>query len=70
MKKDPVVLAKGRLGGLLRAAEPDFEAVDQARTELTMLNCERYIQRALAATPPMTREQRKRLAALLTDGLS
>ena len=65
---DPVIAARGRLGGLLRAGKPDPVAVAEARRELTTINCEAAIQRALAAAPPITADQRARLAALLTSG--
>lgn len=66
---DPVILAaRGRLGGLQRGGVRDSAAIADAKRELTTINCERAIQKALAAAPPITAEQRARLAALLTGG--
>jgi uridylate kinase len=63
---DPVLSARGRLAGLY-SRDPDPAAVAEARTELNAAHVERAIQRALDAAPPLTTDQRSRLAALLTD---
>lgn len=65
---DPVSSASGRLAGLHRYGTPDPVAVADARRELTAAHVERTIQRALAAAPPLTADQRARLAALLVGG--
>ncbi len=64
---DPVLIARNRLAGLHVGRNPDPAAVAEARTELNAAHVERAIQRALDAAPPLTTDQRSRLAALLTD---
>ena len=63
-------LARNRLGGHARA---NPAAVDSARRDLTAAVLEQHIRRAVDAAPPLTAEQRERLALLLhpaagTDG--
>lgn len=64
---DPVMKARSRVGVAARVGTPDQLA--QAKRELTAANCERAIQKALAAAPPITADQRSRLAGLLTGGV-
>lgn len=47
---------------------PETQAA--ARGELATMKLERHIQKALAAAPPLTDQQRARLAALLSGGAS
>jgi len=44
------------------------EEVADARRELALANIEAAIERNLAASPPLTPEQKKRIAALLRTG--
>jgi hypothetical protein len=64
----PSQIARNRLARLHSAGAPDPAAVIDARRELAAANCERAIQKALAAAPPLTADQRARLAALLVGG--
>jgi hypothetical protein len=66
---DEVSKARARLGGLFafgRTPEPEVEAA--ARRELTLAKLERSTRDALAAVPPLTLEQRERVARLLVGG--
>lgn len=63
---DPVRNAVSRVGVAARCGTPDQLAA--AKRELTAANCERAIQKALDAAPPLTTAQRKRLAVLLLSG--
>lgn len=64
---DPVISARNRLAGLhVGKNKPDPETVADARRRLTEAKAERAIREAVAAAPPLTDEQRHRLAALLT----
>ena len=42
--------------------------IAEARRELAMANIEAAIERALASSPPLSIEQKKRIAALLRTG--
>ncbi len=63
---DPVLSARSRLANAHQHL--DAAAVAVAKRELIAANCEAAIKRALEAAPPLTAEQRARLAALLTGG--
>lgn len=65
---DPVLSARSRVANLHRRRACDPAQLAQAKRELTALNLERAIQRALDAAPPLTDEARSRLAQLLTSG--
>lgn len=64
---DPVVTARSRLGGRIRLGSPP-ELVEQARQELVAAKVERSINQALGSAPPLTAEDRERLAMLLLKG--
>ena len=61
---DPLRSAQGRLGGLIRL-NGDPILIAQAQRELTEAKLQRQIDRALESAPPLTAEQRTRLAARL-----
>ncbi len=42
---------------------------DEARRDLLASNVEAYVSRVLADAPPLTNEQRERIAALLAPGV-
>lgn len=65
---DPVLAARSRLAGLHRRPNPDPAAVADAKRELNAAHVERAIQKALDSAPPLTDDQRARLAALLAGG--
>lgn len=64
--KDPVLVARGQVGHAVREGDPDTIAA--ARAALAAAHAERAIRRALDGAPPITDEQRHRLAALLLTG--
>lgn len=71
-KPDPVISAVARLGVATRTTRGgkggDPEAVAEARRHLTEVKLERSIREAVKAAPPLTQEQRTRLAAILSGG--
>ncbi len=60
--------ARGRLGAVVRhhPGRPDLH--DDARRDLAAARIADYIARVTADAPPLTSEQRDRLAALLRPG--
>ncbi|WP_431840840.1 hypothetical protein [Gordonia hongkongensis] len=56
---------RARVAVLSRSKSPDDPVLVEARRNLKAANIERYIGKALAAAPPLTDEQRTRLAELL-----
>lgn len=58
------VKPRGRLGQLIRDNAPD-EAIEEARRELKEATVQNYIERIVDGAPPLTADQRRRLAALL-----
>lgn len=64
---DPVKAAAGRLGAYRSRPTPP-EKIDAARRAVTEAVLAKHIADALAAAPPLTDEQRGRLAALLRGG--
>ena len=61
--RDPVLQARARKG--VAARRGDAEGVRSASRDLTAAKLERHIREAVAAAPPLTNDQRARLAALL-----
>ncbi len=57
---------KSRLGGAVKAG--NRELAEQARTCLKAAKAEDYIKRLVSEAPPLTNEQRDRLAVLLRGG--
>lgn len=51
-----------------RGNKPAKAEADKARRALTEAKLERAVQQALASAPPLTSEQRERIAQLLTVG--
>jgi hypothetical protein len=60
--------ARNRLGGTIRLKPNDREALAAARLELRAAKLEDYIVRTVEQAPPLTDEQRARLAAILAPG--
>jgi hypothetical protein len=56
--------AKGRKANAIRFGKPQAE-IDALSRELTEAKIADYLERTLAAFPPLTEEQRTRLAELL-----
>lgn len=61
--RDPILQARALKG--VAARRRDAEGVAAASRALTEAKLERHIREAVAAAPPLTDEQRERLAALL-----
>lgn len=64
---DPVRHARSNLANSYRRAATQAER-DRLRRELSAAKVERAIREAVEAAPPLTDEQRARLAAILTGG--
>ncbi len=58
---------RARVGALVSKGAPQ-EQVDAARADLATANISAYIRRVIDAAPPLTPEQRDRLAVLLRPG--
>lgn len=56
---------RSRVASLTRSREPDDPDLVAARRDLRASRAELYIQQLVEAAPPLTAEQRDRLAALL-----
>jgi hypothetical protein len=56
---------RARIGALSRDRKPDDPELVNARRDLAVAKCADYIKRTLAAAPPLTLEQRAKLAELL-----
>jgi len=59
---------RGRIAGLSRDRAADDPELVEARQRCRELNLAAYIENVVAAAPPLTAEQRARLAALLQGG--
>lgn len=64
---DPVLAARGRLAYASRKGG-DPGALEAARREFKEAKLRKAIQEAVASAPPLSPEQRDRLAALLAGG--
>lgn len=66
---DPVLKARSNLAVAHRATKnTPPERLGELRAELAAAKIERAIREAVEAAPPLTDEQRARLAAILTGG--
>lgn len=63
MSTDTVYKCRSRLGVATRTG--NNEAAREARRDLAAAKLESYIQRTVADAPPLTAEQRARIASLL-----
>jgi hypothetical protein len=59
------IRARNRLNALSRYRAPDDPDVAAARRDLRAARAEEYIRKIVDAAPPLTAEQRARLAAIL-----
>lgn len=57
--------ARARVAALTRHRPEDGPALDAARRELKVASAETYIRELVDSAPPLTDEQRARLAVLL-----
>jgi hypothetical protein len=64
---DPLRAAVGRVAYYSRRGESP-QKLEEARREVAAAKLERAIQDALESAPPLTTEQRNRLAVLLAKG--
>lgn len=68
--KDPLDVARGKVAASSpRGIRPNPERLREGQQELALAKIDRFIRRTLEDAPPLTGEQRTRLARLLTaDG--
>ncbi len=59
---------RARVGALTRSRQPDDPDLLAARQDLRVARLADYITRTVDAAPPLTADQRDRLAALLRGG--
>ncbi len=62
-----VATLKSRLGAIQRHHPDDHEAIDRARAELKDAKAQEYVRKLVSEAPPLTPEQRDRLAIILLD---
>jgi hypothetical protein len=60
--------ARARVAGLSRENAPDSTVVVEAKRDLRAARLEDYVARTVAQAPPLTPEQRDRIASLLRTG--
>lgn len=58
----------GAVGALSRSREPDDPDLVEARTRLRIAKIEESVRQIVDAAPPLTSDQRERLAMLLRGG--
>jgi hypothetical protein len=61
---------RGRVNALQRHRRPDDPELAAARVELKVISAEEYIKRLVAEAPPLTAEQRDKLAGILRPAAS
>lgn len=59
---------RARIASLTRSRQPDDPELVDARRNLAALSLEDYVRQIVAQAPPLTDEQRERIAALLRVG--
>lgn len=59
---------RGKIAALSRSRQSDDPELIEARRNLRALRLEEYVTRIVAEAPPLTDEQRERIAALLHAG--
>ncbi|MHC9294186.1 hypothetical protein ACRCUN_17115 [Mycobacterium sp. LTG2003] len=59
---------RGRVAALSRSRPADDPELLEAKRNLAALSLEDYVRRVVASAPPLTDEQRDRIAALLRAG--
>ena len=60
-----VASRRAKLGGLGKNRPHDVAAIEAAKVALRLAKAEEYVKRLVNAAPPLTSEQRDRLAVLL-----
>lgn len=61
---------RGRVAALTRHRDPEDPAIGEARRDLRAARAEDYIRRVVDEAPPLTEDQRRRLAAILQGSTS
>lgn len=59
---------RGRVAALTRSRPTDDPELVEAKRNLKALSLEEYVRRVVSQAPPLTDEQRDRIAALLRAG--
>ncbi|WP_193048194.1 hypothetical protein [Mycolicibacterium baixiangningiae] len=59
---------RGRVAALTRSRPADDPELVEAKRNLKALSLEEYVRRVVSEAPPLTDEQRDRIAALLRAG--
>ena len=62
---EPVAHERARIASLTRSRRPDDPDLIEARRNLRAIRIEEYVRRTLADAPPLTDQQRARIAGLL-----
>jgi hypothetical protein len=63
-----VTVERARVAGLSQRHDPGDPELVEAQTNLKTMMLRRHIEKVLDAAPPLTQEQRNRLALLLQGG--
>jgi hypothetical protein len=58
-------IGRSRVASLSRSRTPDDPELVDARRELAVANLENYVARVIDAAPPLTQQQRDRIASLI-----
>ncbi|BBX39273.1 hypothetical protein MSIM_07240 [Mycobacterium simiae] len=61
-------IGRARVAALSRSRTADDPELISAKRNLAALNLEQYVTRVVAEAPPLTVEQRDRIAAILRGG--
>ena len=69
MSETNLLSLRGRVASLSRSRTPDDPELLAARRELAADGIAAYVERAVAKAPPLTNEQRERIAALIAPGV-
>ena len=67
-RDENIRVASTRLAALVRHRTPDDPDVVEATRDLRVAQLNEHVRRVVDGFPPLTPEQRSRLAALLVDG--
>jgi hypothetical protein len=60
---------RARIAALSRDRQPDDPDLIEARRNLRALRLEEHVAKVVASAPPLTAEQRDRIAAILRGGV-
>lgn len=65
MQETNILSLRGRRAALSRSRTPDDQDLLNAQRDLAAAGLERHVSRVVDAAPPLTNEQRERIASLL-----